>query len=130
VFDIGFFELLVIAVVGLLVIGPERLPGTIRTGALWWGRIKRSIRETRAEIEKQIGADDIRRELHNEEVMRSLEALRHTTDDVEKELKKAKQELNQPDEAADLSSDDAETRSTHTHTTKPTPKQGKTTDDE
>jgi sec-independent protein translocase protein TatB len=84
VFDIGFFELLVIAVVGLVVIGPERLPGAIRSGALWWGRLKRSMRETRTELEKQLGADDIRRELHNEEVMRSLDALRVTREDLQR----------------------------------------------
>lgn len=72
-FDISFFELLVVTVVGLVVIGPERLPETIRSISLWIGRLKRSLRETRTEIERQIGADDIRRQLHNEEVMRSLE---------------------------------------------------------
>ncbi|MCV6621672.1 MAG: Sec-independent protein translocase protein TatB [Cellvibrionaceae bacterium] len=71
-FDIGFFELLLIAVVSLVVIGPERLPGTLRKLALYWGRIKRSISDTRQEIEQQIGADDIRRQLHNEEVMERL----------------------------------------------------------
>ncbi len=71
-FDIGFFELLVIAIIGLIVIGPERLPETIRTVSLWVGRLKRSLRETRSEIEKQIGADDIRQQLHNEEVMQAL----------------------------------------------------------
>lgn len=75
-FDIGFFEILVITVVGLVVIGPERLPETVRTLGLWFGRLKRSLRETRSELEKQIGADDIRRQLHNEEVMRSLENTR------------------------------------------------------
>lgn len=85
-FDIGFFELLVIAVVGLVVIGPERLPSAIRAGALWWGRMKRSIRETRTELERQLGADDIRRELHNEEVMRSLEALRNSSRELEEEV--------------------------------------------
>ncbi|NIB39364.1 twin-arginine translocase subunit TatB [Pseudomaricurvus alkylphenolicus] len=75
-FDIGFFELLVIGVVGLLVIGPERLPETLRTLALWWGRLKRGIQSTRAEFEEQIGADDIRRQLHNEEVMQRLNATR------------------------------------------------------
>jgi sec-independent protein translocase protein TatB len=73
VFDISFFELLVVAVVGLVVIGPERLPETVRGISLWIGRLKRSLRETRTELERQIGADDIRRQLHNEEVMRSLE---------------------------------------------------------
>lgn len=71
-FDIGFFELLLIAIVGLLVIGPERLPETVRSIALWIGRIKRSVRQTRDQIEQQIGADDIRRQLHNEEVMQRL----------------------------------------------------------
>ena len=37
-FDVGFAELVIIAVVGLLVIGPERLPGAIRTGAAWLNR--------------------------------------------------------------------------------------------
>jgi len=75
-FDIGFFELILVAIVGLLVIGPERLPETVRTLALWLGRLRRTIRETRAELEQQIGADDIRRQLHNEEIMRSLNATR------------------------------------------------------
>lgn len=81
-FDIGFLELMVIAIVGLFVIGPERLPTTIRTVALWVGRIKRNLLETRREIEQQLGADDIRRELHNEQVMRDWEKMK----DVRKEL--------------------------------------------
>lgn len=68
----GFFELLLIAIVGLVVIGPERLPETVRSIALWVGRLKRGVRETRDQLEQQIGADDIRRQLHNEEVMQRL----------------------------------------------------------
>lgn len=75
-FDVGFTEILVIATISLLVIGPERLPETVRTVSMWVGRFKRSLRDTRREIEQQIGADDIRRELHNEEVMRNLEKIR------------------------------------------------------
>jgi len=76
VFDISLGEMMVCLVVILVVIGPERLPETVRTVALWVGRLKRSIRETRSEIERQIGADDIRRQLYNEEIMRSLEKTR------------------------------------------------------
>jgi len=76
VFDIGFTEILVIGGITLIVVGPERLPETVRTVSLWIGRLKRSLRETKREIELQIGADDIRRELHNEEVMRSLNKIR------------------------------------------------------
>ena len=71
-FDIGFVELLVIAVVGLLVIGPQRLPETIRTLALWVGRLRRTVSRAYREIEKEVGMDEIRRQLHNEEIMRQL----------------------------------------------------------
>ncbi len=71
-FDIGFAELLVVAVLGLLVLGPERLPQAIRTGALWIGRFKRSFNNVRTEIEREIGADEIRRQLHNEAIMADL----------------------------------------------------------
>jgi sec-independent protein translocase protein TatB len=76
VFDIGFTELLLCLVVALVVIGPEQLPGTVRTVGLWIGRMKRSLRDTRNEIERQIGADDIRRQLHNEEVLQNIEEAR------------------------------------------------------
>lgn len=85
-FDIGFSELLVCLVVALVVIGPERLPETVRTVGLWIGRLKRSLRETRSEIERQIGADDIRRQLHNEEIMQRIEETRL---EMEKTLQQA-----------------------------------------
>lgn len=85
-FDIGFFELLLIGVVGLVVIGPEKLPTTIRTCALWLGRVKRSISEARQEVEKQIGADEIRRELHNEQVLRNLEKMREVHSDLKNKI--------------------------------------------
>jgi sec-independent protein translocase protein TatB len=78
-FDIGFLELLIIAVVGLLVIGPEQLPQTLRSIGLWVGRFKRALQQTRNEFEQHIGADDIRRQLHNEEVMKRLN---ETRDDI------------------------------------------------
>lgn len=84
-FDISFFELLIVAVVGLVVIGPERLPETVRGISLWIGRFKRSLRETRSELEKQLGADDIRRQLHNEEVMQSLERTRREIENAMQE---------------------------------------------
>lgn len=81
-FDIGFLELLIIAVVGLLVIGPDQLPGTLRSIGLWVGRFKRGLQQTRSEFEQQIGADDIRRQLHNEEVMQRLNASKEDIDRV------------------------------------------------
>jgi len=62
-FDIGFAELIFIGVVGLLVIGPERLPGTIRTAAVWLSRIKRGFNDVKQEVQQ---------ELHNDAVMQEL----------------------------------------------------------
>lgn len=62
-FDIGFTELLIVAIVGLLVIGPERLPGAIRTGSAWLGRIRRGFNDIKREVEQ---------ELHNDAIMQEL----------------------------------------------------------
>ena len=62
-FDIGFTELVLVGVVGLLVIGPERLPGAIRTASLWLGRLKRGFNDIKREVQQ---------ELHNDEVMQEL----------------------------------------------------------
>ena len=74
-FDIGGLELLLIAVVGLLVIGPERLPETLRTLGLWLGRLRRSFSAVKAEIEKEVGMDEIKRQLHNEAVMEQMKKI-------------------------------------------------------
>ena len=65
-FDIGFLELLVIALITLLVMGPERLPEAIRTLSLWIGRLKQLFASAQQELEKEVGMDDIRHQLHNE----------------------------------------------------------------
>ncbi|HQQ63996.1 MAG TPA: Sec-independent protein translocase protein TatB [Pseudomonadales bacterium] len=71
-FDAGFTELLLVFVVALIVIGPERMPEAVRAVLSFSRTVKRTLHNARLEIEKQIGADDIRRQLHNEEIMRSL----------------------------------------------------------
>lgn len=68
-FGISFGELLLIGLVALLVLGPERLPGAARTAGLWIGRLKRSFNAIKQEVEREIGADEIRRQLHNEQIM-------------------------------------------------------------
>lgn len=71
-FGISFSELLLVGLVALLVLGPERLPGAARTAGLWVGRLKRSFNSIKTEIERELGADEIRRQLHNEHIQ-SLE---------------------------------------------------------
>mgnify|MGYP001124612440 CR=1 FL=1 len=66
-FDMGFFEIVLIAAVGLLVLGPERLPHAVRMGAAYWGRLKRRFIETKAELEEQLALEDIRRQIKAEQ---------------------------------------------------------------
>lgn len=99
---------MIVGIVGLLVIGPEQLPGALRTLALWWGRFKRGLQNTRAEFEQQIGADDIRRQLHNEEVMQRLNA---TKQELERTIN---------ENVADI--EDTLNEPTNTPTDKPDPK--------
>ena len=71
-FEIGFPELLVIIFVGLLVVGPEKLPQILKTLTRSFRAIKSYLKETRSEIEKSVGMDEIRQDLHNEEIMEDL----------------------------------------------------------
>ena len=84
-FEIGFSELLLVGLVALLVFGPERLPGAARTAGLWIGRLKRSFNAIKSEVEREIGADEIRRQLHNEQILQ-----------MERELKQAQQAVIAP----------------------------------
>lgn len=52
-FDVGFWELALIFVVALVVVGPERMPGLIRTTGQWLGRMQRVARQLRAEFERE-----------------------------------------------------------------------------
>lgn len=60
-FDIGFFELLLVLGVGLLVLGPSRLPQAVRTFGLWRRRLRNWLQSTRWELEQEMGLDDLER---------------------------------------------------------------------
>jgi len=60
-FDVGFWELVVIGIVALIVIGPERLPGVARTAGLWLGRLRRFVAGVKADIEREVKAEELKR---------------------------------------------------------------------
>jgi sec-independent protein translocase protein TatB len=60
-FDIGFSEIVVIAVVALVVIGPERLPKTARTLGLLFGRLQRYVNDVKADISREMELDELRK---------------------------------------------------------------------
>ena len=86
-FDIGFPELLIVALVLLLVVGPERLPEVLRTVGRVAGSARRSFDTLKAELEREVGADDLRRELHNARIMEDAKRLEEDLKGAEQSLK-------------------------------------------
>ena len=60
-FDIGFSELVLIAIVALVVVGPERLPRVARTAGLLLGRLQRYVGDIKADIHREIQLDELKR---------------------------------------------------------------------
>lgn len=64
-FDIGFTELLLIGVVALVVVGPERLPGLIRTALGYIRQFKSSFSHIKSEVERELDLADLRKDLQD-----------------------------------------------------------------
>ena len=65
-FDVGFSELILLAIVALVVLGPEKLPHAARVAGAWVGRIRRTISTMQAEIEREVGAQEIKARMEKE----------------------------------------------------------------
>ena len=76
-FDIGILELFLVLVIGLVVLGPERLPEVVKsvTRSMKW--IKKTITSTKEEVSKNIGLDEIYQDLRNEEILKKSETDGH-----------------------------------------------------
>ncbi len=84
-FDVGFFELTLIAVIALIVVGPERLPKLARTAGMWLGRGRRMISSVKADIDREIRADELRRTLEEQKKNNPLHTIiEETKQDFEK----------------------------------------------
>lgn len=80
-FDIGFLELVLIAVLALLVLGPERLPHAARTAGRWVGKAKRMASNLTEEVDRQLKAEELRERIKEagddikvEEVQNTIQA--------------------------------------------------------
>ena len=91
-FDIGFSELLIIAVVALVVLGPERLPKAARFAGLWVRRARAQWYSVKAELEHDLAADELKRSLRDtEDAMRRAQSeLRDAGDSVRRGFDEAR----------------------------------------
>ena len=88
-FDIGFSELLVIAIVALIVIGPERLPKVARTLGHLFGRMQRYVNDVKADISREMELDELRKmQTSMEDAARSFQS------SVSKEVSETESEFN------------------------------------
>lgn len=85
-FDMGFTEMMLIGIVALIVIGPERLPGVARTAGKYFGRLKRFMTSVKADVEQELRADELRQILADQQ--RELDSLKDTISDAGKEIEK------------------------------------------
>jgi sec-independent protein translocase protein TatB len=65
-FDVGFSELVLIMVVALVVIGPERLPRLARTAGLYLGRARSMLASVKADVKRELAAEDLKRTLQQQ----------------------------------------------------------------
>lgn len=96
-FDVGFSELMVIAVVALIVIGPERLPRVARTMGHLFGRLQRYVNDVKADINREIELEELRKFKSTvEDAARGFEGtVNATVDSVQGEVSRTETELNE-----------------------------------
>lgn len=93
-FDIGFSEFVLIGVVALIVLGPERLPGAARTVGALLRRARNSWANVRNEVERELAAEELKRNMREtvaavdprEEINRTADELRNTTSEIDRKL--------------------------------------------
>lgn len=83
-FDIGFWELVLVAIVALLVAGPERLPKLAAEAGMWFGRLQRFVRKTRLDIENELHQYEIQQAIREQQ--RKFEELKQLVDETGREM--------------------------------------------
>ena len=102
-FDMGFTEMMLIGIVALIVIGPERLPGVARTAGKYFGRLKRFMTSVKADVEQELRADELRQILADQQ--RELDTLKDSINEAGREIEK---EAHEAGESLQQSLDDHE----------------------
>jgi len=104
-FDIGFMELVLVGVVALLVVGPERLPGLARTAGAWIGRARSFVGNVKADIDRELKTEELKRILEQQQKSNPLEQIidetRYTLNQVQDEVTGVEQGAKDPNRGND-----------------------------
>ena len=88
--DIGLQELFLISVMALIILGPERLPSTMKQIMVWVSKIKNSFNSIKKEFENELNLDGIEQQIHNENILKELG---EPLEQLEENAKKLQQSL-------------------------------------
>ena len=80
-FQIGFLEITIILVLGLIIIGPSRLPEVIKSWLKFYRKFQNHLSKFKNDLEKDIGADELKKDVFNEMRMEELEGFDKQKDD-------------------------------------------------
>ena len=79
-FQIGFLEILIILILGLIIIGPKRLPDVVKTFLRLYKKMENKLSSFKKDIEEDIGANELRKDVFNELRMEELEKTKKSND--------------------------------------------------
>jgi sec-independent protein translocase protein TatB len=98
-FEVGFSEICMVALVALLVIGPERLPKVARMAGFWIAKSKRMVASVKQEIHEELQAEELRQSLKNQSGINEFQKL---IDDTADDFRAIKDSIRQRSEASNL----------------------------
>jgi sec-independent protein translocase protein TatB len=104
-FDIGFWELSLIAVIALLILGPERLPSAARQAGLWAGKVKKMVSEVKSNINEELRVEELNAlKKAGQDLKDGLQSTQEELGSVEREMKRSADEITSAAESVDIAS--------------------------
>ncbi len=86
-FEVGFSELCMVALVALLVIGPERLPKVARLAGFWLGKTRAMVANVKAEISAELQAEEMRQLFNEQSALQELKNIQNELNDASQTVK-------------------------------------------
>lgn len=95
-FEIGFWELVMIGVVALIVVGPERLPGLARKAGLWVGKARRMVAEVKADVDRELHLEELKQSLRQQTGLNEVQDLADRVKAARREIEEELEDLGPP----------------------------------
>lgn len=92
-FDIGFWEIILLCIVTLVVVGPERLPRLARTAGLWIGKARRMVSEVRAEVERELRIEELKDSINRQGNVEEFKQLADRVKAINSDLRNIESDL-------------------------------------